>query len=644
MDPTLLPILNKHFERTAAGNVINGLLRSAEDRKSLVALISRLNLTRDQSFRDALHADEERIAILLGAILDSEAERAAVLNLRDDAAQRFLDVVQTTLDRGFMMRQEDSSKARLMIHELAVHSHNIPSSLFVSVAHRESDSIMGGAFSDIYKACFQGKKVAVKVIREFHRGSDLHRFRSNFYREALVWKELDHPNILRFIGVDRETFAPSVGMVSPWMANGNILQYLDSHGRDDVNKLLFDIARGLQYLHSRNIVHGDLRAANVLIDDEPKACLADLGLSLLTDIPAERTPGRGGGIRWTAAELIDPESFGTQFSPTTASDVYAFGCVCLELFTGQPPFANLSDVRTLFMVMAGSIPERPAKTDPILSDKLWQLMKNCWAKDRSSRPSMEQVVRSLAGMEFQPSNQQDVEVSRKSSTPPPQYTTIASSEWIQSLPYSVPVPAERTVEQTHVHPCYKPSSTLNGGALESDETRLDIFHQDGEEMHPATESPGMSQMPLLTLGFSPQREGDSRRAEDAAGVPVATHDSVEDLVEDLDRLSGGFETSTSMFKNSPSVGKGEIVRGGHLQENAMAPDDVLHLDPEVPIENSSQSGCPEESVNPQRPNHRSSRLTDPGRISSVDSHSRVLRASPRSGTPPNASAGITTFG
>ncbi|KAJ7839900.1 kinase-like domain-containing protein, partial [Mycena leptocephala] len=234
--------------------------------------------------RDALREDEERIAKEIIAILSSEAERAAVLKLEGDSAQNFLDVVQNTLDRGFLIEKENNSKARRLILKLSEACDRLPSSLFITgVTGRNEHAIFGGGFGDIYQASYAGKTVALKHIRTFHRNAEQRRIRLQFCREALVWQHLQHSFILPFIGIDRETFPSSLCMVSPWMENGTVLKYLNDHGRANVDKLLSEIAQGLQYLHSRNIVHGDLRGANILITHEWSACLADFGLTSLSD-------------------------------------------------------------------------------------------------------------------------------------------------------------------------------------------------------------------------------------------------------------------------------------------------------------------------------------------------------------------------
>ncbi|KAF8190010.1 kinase-like domain-containing protein [Mycena galopus ATCC 62051] len=254
--------------------------------------------------------------------------------------------------------------------------------------------------------------VALKRIRIFTADSTTHRNRL----EALVWQGLHHRFILPLLGIDRATFAPSFCMVSPWMKYGTVLKYLRDRGRGDVNRLLLEIAQGLDYLHSMNVIHGDLRGTNILISDNENACLADFGLATTISDP-DSTVGmltsssnHGGSVRWFAPELIEPASFGCQkFVRTKASDVYAYACVCLEaltstpidicllinqLYAGGPPFAHLSDVAAMLRVIAGDRPERPA----IMSTTLWQLVSAGWVGDFRARPSIHDIAVALEGI------------------------------------------------------------------------------------------------------------------------------------------------------------------------------------------------------------------------------------------------------
>ncbi|KAJ7468639.1 kinase-like domain-containing protein [Mycena latifolia] len=231
-------------------------------------------------------------------------------------------------------------------------------------------------------------------------GADSQRSRLQFCREALVWQTLQHKYVLPLIGIDRESFLSSFCLVSPWMKHGTVLKYLSEHGREDVDKLLLQVAEGLEYLHSMNVVHGDLRGTNILVSDDWHVFLADFGLATIADT-ASTTSGvltstshHAGSARWLAPELIQPTSFGCdKFQRTPASDVYAFACVCLELHTGRPPFFGVSpDVAALLKVIAG---ERPARPDAFMSDGLWGLVAAAWAQNFRSRPNIKAIIRHM---------------------------------------------------------------------------------------------------------------------------------------------------------------------------------------------------------------------------------------------------------
>lgn len=157
-------------------------------------------------------------------------------------------------------------------------------------------------------------------------------------------------------------FEGSICMVIPWMPNGSVREYSKDMLRHSqlsdevfvatvdhwVRKLLsrpdivfiqvsfqlHQASRGLEYLHSEGIIHGDLHGGNILLDERGHARLTDFGLSLFSEATAYNygsTHG-GGAIRWAAPELIGPEEFGyTSTRPTCASDIYSLACTGIEV-------------------------------------------------------------------------------------------------------------------------------------------------------------------------------------------------------------------------------------------------------------------------------------------------------------------------
>ena len=98
----------------------------------------------------------------------------------------------------------------------------------------------------------------------------------------------------------------------------------------------------MEYLHVVGIVHGDLHAGNILIDDQGHVQLSDFGLSLIAEATAYQygSSHGGGAVYWTAPELIDCEEFGLENSrPTFQSDVFSFAFTCIEV--GAPIYSKL---------------------------------------------------------------------------------------------------------------------------------------------------------------------------------------------------------------------------------------------------------------------------------------------------------------
>ncbi|KAJ7193806.1 kinase-like domain-containing protein, partial [Mycena pura] len=149
--------------------------------------------------------------------------------------------------------------ARKLLLNITKSQEQLPSSLFIAGIHNvDKHPTFAGGFADVYRAMLGKNHVALKRLRVFTSAT---QSRGKFCREAVIWKNLRHRFILPFLGVDRVTFSPFLCMVSPWMKNGTILKYLSesARGRAEVLQLLLEIAQGLEYLHSVNIVHGDLR-------------------------------------------------------------------------------------------------------------------------------------------------------------------------------------------------------------------------------------------------------------------------------------------------------------------------------------------------------------------------------------------------
>ncbi|KAG6807441.1 hypothetical protein H0H92_007534, partial [Tricholoma furcatifolium] len=260
--------------------------------------------------------------------------------------------------------------------------------------------VNSGGFADIFKGRFQGKIVCIKM----NRFQDLGSASRQFAREMLLWGQLSHPNIVPIYGIFRYKGRPC--MVSQWMENGNIHEYLKKNLEAPRLQLAADVARGLFYLHDFGIVHGDLKSPNILIDDNGRARLTDFGISSASDSKvvawSSQTKGAsvGGSLRWQAPELFEVNT-DEPIMNTVASDVYAWGCVCFEIFTGEYPFNHiLNDYAVMLNVRSGGRPLRPHASSPPwkswgLTKEIWLFMERCWKQDPKQRPSSTEIIQYL---------------------------------------------------------------------------------------------------------------------------------------------------------------------------------------------------------------------------------------------------------
>ncbi|KAK0431865.1 kinase-like domain-containing protein [Armillaria borealis] len=252
----------------------------------------------------------------------------------------------------------------------------------------------------------KGIDVCLKVLRIFTNGEMKPRgdIRKDFCREVLVWRNLEHPNVLRFIGVNDDLFYPSFCLISPWMKNGNIISFLSQNPGHDRMQCIREVANGLHYLHSHDppVVHADIRGANILVTGDLHCCLADFGLAkaVMTRGPESYGDSKSGTVRWLAPEVLEVDA-SSDWQYMTSRDIYAFGCTVVEIFTGRVPFSDIiHDTSVIFAVLQDDRrPKRPRR-DELPYDSLWSLLEVCWSKDALKRPSSSSLVTMLNNLDL----------------------------------------------------------------------------------------------------------------------------------------------------------------------------------------------------------------------------------------------------
>uniref|UniRef100_A0A8C1TF11 non-specific protein-tyrosine kinase n=1 Tax=Cyprinus carpio TaxID=7962 RepID=A0A8C1TF11_CYPCA len=242
-----------------------------------------------------------------------------------------------------------------------------------------------GFFGEVHDGIYKSKKgervnVAVKTCKDC--SADV---KEKFMSEALIMKKLDHPHIVRLIGIIEED---PVWIVMELYQFGELGIYLmeNKHKLSTVTMILYclQISKALAYLEGVNMVHRDIAVRNVLVAKPDCVKLGDFGLSRYIEeeeyykASVSRLP-----IKWMAPESINFRRF------TSASDVWMFAVCMWEIMSGgQQPFFWLENKDVINQLEQGVRLPKPEQCPPTL----YSLMTRCWAYSPRERPSFAELV------------------------------------------------------------------------------------------------------------------------------------------------------------------------------------------------------------------------------------------------------------
>ena len=152
------------------------------------------------------------------------------------------------------------------------------------------------------------------------------------------------------------------------------------------------VARGLQYLHKFNVIHRNLKGTNVSIDSTGQARLADYGLANISlDIMSAPAGAASTISRWLAPELIKHP--GSKVFESKPGDIFAFGMLAVEVFTGNVPYDKEGNHKVLGTIRNGIRPSLPQDARDVgLTTEMWNLIQRCWHSEPGNRPTIDQVV------------------------------------------------------------------------------------------------------------------------------------------------------------------------------------------------------------------------------------------------------------
>ena len=240
-----------------------------------------------------------------------------------------------------------------------------------------------GGQAAVWKGVWGGKEVAIKKYITQPDPRDIH----------ILQGLPTHPNIITVHGFVKDRFSCSV--IMELMDGGSLYDFIHKKNNKPLCQQRFswmkDIATGMEFLHSREIAHKDLKSANVLLakDDRKTAMLCDFGTARrLSNTTVHVT--RTGSYRWMAPEVVES----VDAKVNKKCDVFSYSMVVYEIVTLELPFKDATDQMAMLHVVNGkrpSLPQCEHKCPPFL----YRLIKACWSERPKDRPSFQEICSAL---------------------------------------------------------------------------------------------------------------------------------------------------------------------------------------------------------------------------------------------------------
>lgn len=249
-----------------------------------------------------------------------------------------------------------------------------------------------GGFADVWKAVDNTthSTVALKIYTNLDDDGI-----NDLSEEYTRMQNLNHTNILKADHFDRDGNIPY--LVMKFCGGGSLDKKIGRMENEEVLKVIKDMASGLSYLHQCNIVHQDIKPANILIDDSsgtPVYVLSDFGISSKTKTRLSHSVNqKNQGTSMTEA-YAPPEKFSSKKEdrrPDRKGDIFSFGISIYELVTGGLPFDELSTGRQL------QYDDAEVDFDDIEDETIRDIVERCMEPNKEDRPSAEDILDLLDG-------------------------------------------------------------------------------------------------------------------------------------------------------------------------------------------------------------------------------------------------------
>jgi len=235
-----------------------------------------------------------------------------------------------------------------------------------------------GAFGTVYKGLDRrtGQFVAIKRLNISLVDSEV------MMKEIELLKKFQHNNIVKYICAIKTE--KHMNVVLEYVDSGSLAHVLSGFGffPESLSAIyVSQVLEGLDYLHSQQVIHRDIKGANLLITREGSIKLSDFGIATVVHVKQRNSSLVQGSPYWMAPEVIEMSH------STTASDIWSLGCTIIELLTGFPPYFEMVAMSAIYKMVREECPPLPDD----ISEELEDFLKKCFRRNPDERPSAKEL-------------------------------------------------------------------------------------------------------------------------------------------------------------------------------------------------------------------------------------------------------------
>ncbi|XP_052142555.1 mitogen-activated protein kinase kinase kinase 1-like [Oryza glaberrima] len=246
----------------------------------------------------------------------------------------------------------------------------------------KGEHLGSGSFGSVYEAISDdGFFFAVKEVSLIDQGINAKQRIVQLEHEISLLSRLEHENIVQYFGTDKED--GKLYIFLELVTQGSLAALYQKYRLQDsqVSAYTRQILIGLNYLHQRNVLHRDIKCANILVDSNGLVKLADFGLAKEMSILSQARSSKG-TVYWMAPEVAKAKPHGPP------ADIWSLGCTVLEMLTGKVPYPDMEWTHALLKIGRGIPPEIPAT----LSEDARDFIMKCVKVNPNDRPSAAQLL------------------------------------------------------------------------------------------------------------------------------------------------------------------------------------------------------------------------------------------------------------